>query len=289
MNRIAFVLLFLALWQPLFGVENPAPVNLTALLNECSDRQRILNKQYYNYTWISKTTFRKFDKKGVLRETDVRVAENYQGYSRNFTKMLSRNGKELSLKSTAAEEKRLIANLTKDETANQAHRAADQPGPEYGFGLNAGSVHEIHFSSFAFIRNCTFSNPQPERFQGREVLVVSFQPRADFQPKHPRDNPYTKLAGKLWIDLADKIVFRIEAWPLTGAGSRAEGNEPQPLVFYEAMRLPDGMWGTERLWVLAGRYPVLFNGNESDWLVENSEYRKFSVSATEAESSRPNP
>lgn len=254
----------------------PQTDNIPALLEQCNKNRRELNKHYYNYYCISTTTFRFYDEKGKLKKSQVEVAENFQGLTRNHNKVLKRNGKQLSEKSSQKEQNRVAAELEKDAPVQLNQRKF---GIEYGSGLNFGTKHELFFSSFAFTRACEFFNLRHQQWQGRAVIALDFHPRSDYEPKEHGQKPITKLAGTVLIDEVDQVIMRLTAW--SAQTDSSTWSQTQPLLLFEDQRLASGIWVPRHLQVLASKNPMLFNGNNFDWLADYSDYHQFSITASE--------
>jgi hypothetical protein len=92
----------------------------------------------------------------------------------------------------------------------------------------------------------------------------------------------TKLVGKIWIDKTDRVVTRVEAWPMSAfdlISSTATNNEAALIYLQE--RQPDGMWFPALIRANARGRKDLFNGLNWDVLFEFSNYRRFNTTSSE--------
>jgi hypothetical protein len=96
------------------------------------------------------------------------------------------------------------------------------------------------------------------------------------------------MAGVVWIDAADKVVARLEAWPRP-ATTEQEVPSAHPdaeTIVYEQMRLPNGLWVPKRIRLNAIGKAALFNGTNKDMTFEFSQYQRFNI---EVEDLQPAP
>jgi hypothetical protein len=69
----------------------------------------------------------------------------------------------------------------------------------------------ITFGVSQFLRQCEFSAPRRTQVADRETIILSFRARPDVAFA-PREKYIAQLVGEIWIDAADKVVTRLEAW-----------------------------------------------------------------------------
>ena len=133
-----------------------------------------------------------------------------------------------------------------------------------------------------FFRYAEFTSPRREQVRGRETIVLDFKPRADFRPADEVQRPYARLAGRLWVDAADKTVVRLEAWP---ADARPADSAPpptaEPSVVFEHERLPDGVWLERLVRIKTYGHTDVFNRIELDYTKEAADFKRFTADAGE--------
>jgi hypothetical protein len=280
-----------------------ASLDIPALIREVAASERANNKNFADYTYTAKTTEREW-KDGKVAKERVTVAEIYPQYGEAVHKVISRDGVALSAEESEREFKRAVEGFKKGEqeaakrraeAAKQAGEAkqADAPrqapdpkaipsfGPNWGFSYRSGlSSGSFSLSLSNFLRAGEFSAPRLERFRERDAVVLDFRPRADFSPASDAQKPYAKLAGRVWIDVADRQIMRVEASPVAEALKRkgvASASNSEPWVVVEQTRLPDGRWKESyiRLNTIADK--SVFNGVERDHTEEMSDFRKFNA------------
>jgi hypothetical protein len=146
-----------------------------------------------------------------------------------------------------------------------------------GIGLSqAGGGVWIGVSQF--LQQCSFGAARYDRLDDRDMIVLDIQSCAS-NVNAPQVQYLAGLAGIVWIDVADKVVARLEAWP------RAEAPEqelpsllPDAETFvYEQMRLPNGLWVPKRIRLNAIGKAGLFNGTDKDMTFGFSHYQHFNT------------
>ncbi|HVG28510.1 MAG TPA: hypothetical protein VM864_02195 [Pyrinomonadaceae bacterium] len=276
-----------------------ASLDIPAFIREVAASERANNRDFADYTLTTKTTDREW-KDGKVAKEHVTVAEVYPQYGEAVRKVISRDGVALSAEESEREFKRAVEGFQKAEQEAAKRRAeaakqADAPrpapdpkaipafGPNWGFSYRSGlSSGSFSLSLYNFLRAGEFSAPRLERFRGRDAVVLDFRPRADYSPASDAQKPYAKLAGRVWIDVADRQIVRVEASPVAEALRRKGGaaaSNSEPWVVIEQTRLPDGRWKESYIRLNTTADKSVFNGVERDHTEEMSDFRKFSADA----------
>jgi len=261
--------------------------DIAVLLNQVMHNQREMNKRITEYTAINKFTLHEFNNKGELKEEIIEVSENYQSPRRNVEVVLSRNGKPMSESKTEKERQKAAKTLTEDEAERlkAADHAPDGPGPEFGFVFSRGKERTIRLGTFEIFRAGEFYNLRRGQWNGRDMLVLDFRPNPAFRPDKRIYAPLSHLAGTVWIDAADRVTAKLNAYLV-------EDTERKKIAFaIEYGRMPDGIWLATFTRVNAAANPQVFNDLNYEWISEKSNYQRFSSHAGEAkiEPPKPNP
>jgi hypothetical protein len=288
--------------------------DVAALIGEVARNGRTMQRRMFDYTWTSKHTMREVNKRGEVTKETVEVFETYPVRGEMVKKLVSRNGVQVSTKRAEDELKRASEKLDKAEREEKKKREkaaaasssavvatptpASDPtvtplyGPWSGFSGYGGG--DILFAISKFLRTGDFHSPRRERRADRETILLDFRPRADFRPVKNDEAPYTKLAGRIWIDALDKVVVRLEAWPeaargLKDAGAPTDSSSPDPLVVFEQTRLPNGMWLESHVRIKTTANRELFNGVNVDYTKDVSDFRRFDTDDGEVKMNTPKP
>jgi hypothetical protein len=273
-----------------------------ALIREVAESERAMQSRRLEYTWTARVTERETGKRGEIKKETLKVYEVYPVRGEFVRKLVSENGVPVSSQEAEKQFKKAVENLeraAREEekrgaaSAKTTPRATDATAiPTFGFsngfkfrdGLSTG---EFSFAPWRILRAGEFFAPRRESLGGREVIVMDFRPRADFVPVNDLQKPYAKLGGRVWIDVGDRTLARLEAWPLApdarGALQAATPARPnEPSIIYEETRLPDGMWLESLLQINTTANKAVFNGVEVNTTKEARDFKRFEASAGDA-------
>ncbi len=262
-----------------------AQPTIPQLLQEVMYNQREMNKQITEYTATNKFTLRDFNDKGELKEENIEVSENYQSSQRNVEVTLSKNGKPLSEGKIEKERKEAVKKLTEDEMTRLKNHAnsinANARGPEFSFIFSRSKERTIRIGTFEFYRTSDFYNQRNEQWKGREMIVLDFRPKENYQPKEHSLAPLTHLTGTVWIDAADRVTAKLHAYLID------DKTRKNPAFVLENERQPDGMWLATLTCVNAAANAKVFNDLNHEWTSEKSNYQRFSAQASEVKLNAP--
>ena len=121
--------------------------------------------------------------------------------------------------------------------------------------------------------------------------------RASFtRPGASVEEPYAKLAGRIWIDALDKVVVRLEAWPETSfeasqaskVNARSSSASPiEPAIIFEQTRLPNGIWLESFVRIKTNGNREVFNRVNLDYTKQVGDFRRFDTITGEAKIEKP--
>jgi hypothetical protein len=271
---------------------------VAALILEVARNERAMLARRLEYTWTATVTDRELDKRGGVKKQSVSVYEIYPVRGEFARKLLSQDGVPVS-RGRAEKELKQAAERLEKAAREEQQRADAKPAPTPppadvqnpaglpSFGFSTGHRHgglggseEISMAVWRFFRYAEFTSPRREQVRGRETLVLDFKPRADFRPANEVQRPYARLAGRLWIDAADRAVVRLEAWPADAhpAASAATATA-EPSVVFEHERLPDGVWLERLVRIKTYGHTDIFNRIELDFTKEAADFKRFASAA----------
>jgi hypothetical protein len=237
------------------------------------------------YTYLQTRLSRELDQRGKLVER-VSAYEAYpikvQGHHRHVISLVSEFGLPVSPKRLKKERQQAVKEIetAERESALQLGGAPTADAEKYvtaGIGVSqAGDGVWIGVSQF--LRQCRFEAPRYERLADRDMIALDMRSCAG-NVSDPREQYLARMAGVVWIDAADKVVSRLEAWPLRAASwqeipSAGPGAET---IIYEQMRLSNGLWVPKRIRLNAVGRAALFNGTDKDMTFEFSQYHRFDI------------
>ncbi|MDX6269153.1 MAG: hypothetical protein QOD28_376 [Acidobacteriota bacterium] len=274
-----------------------------ALIREVAESERAMQTRRLEYTWTARVTERETGKHGEIKKETLKVYEVYPVRGEFVRKLLSENGVPVSPQEAEKQFKKAVENLeraAREEEKRGASGATPPPrattdatgiqtfGFSNGFKFRDGlSTGEFYFAPWRILRAGEFFATRRESLCGREVIVMDFRPRADFVPVNDLQKPYGKLGGRVWIDVGDRTLARLEAWPLApdarGALQAALPARPnEPSIIYEETRLPDGMWLESLVQINTNANKAVFNGVEVNTTKAASDFKRFEANAGDA-------
>lgn len=282
------------------AVEDKA-VDVPALIREanCKGSGDMLVEYFYVMTLAK----REKNKKGRVKE-DTKVYEVYIPTLKSGTRargvllLTSRNG--VPVPPDEMERERLQAGKRLEKAEDEIERASGGSQPQRAkedvtgmlplgtyprtginhaaFGIGRGGVA---LDARTFLKTCELKLVGREQVDGREALVLSFTPHAGAQ-LGDKEKYIAQLGGTIWIDVEDRIVTRLAAWPLSMKeasdpdSSSAAGEKP-PAVYLEMTRMPEGVWLPKSSRINGADYPKLFDQVSHDSVISYSEYKRFST------------
>lgn len=291
---------------PSFGQAVDPNPNIRQLIRGTHRNGAAMSRRIFQYAWTDTRTYRVVEKGGKVKTHPVRVYEVFPNRVNGrwlLRRLVSENGVPLSAERSAKEQERLAKEMEKDERdaekAEQklATKKSSPTTPDDGcvpegyttaYGANGGL---IAFSISDFLCAGEFSNLQRGAVNGREALILDFRPRADYRPANKDREPITGLLGRVWIDAADRIVSRLEAWPALDGERRgikeAQRNQKEIVLVYEQMRLGDGTWMHALTRINTTNHRKLFNGVTIEFQEVFTDYKKFSSEVESYQISKP--
>ena len=264
-------------------------LNIPQLIRDSDRLGTAMHLRLPEYTYLQTRLSREFDQRGRLVER-VSVYEAYPikvlGHHRHVISLINENGAPISPKRLKKERQRAATEIEKAEreSALQSSGAPAAGAEKYiaaGIGVSpAGDGVWIGVSQF--LRQCRFGAPRYDRLTDRDMIALDIQSCAS-DASAPRERYLAEMAGVVWIDAADKVVARLEAWPRRAATAQDSPSAPPDAetIVYEQMRLPNGLWVPKRIRLNAIGKAALFNGTNKDMTFEFSQYQRFNIEVEE--------
>lgn len=126
----------------------------------------------------------------------------------------------------------------------------------------------------AFFRSAAFSSPRSVLLEGRETIVLDFQPRPGV--KYDDDKAWIgTLRGTVWVDAADRALVRIEGQDVAGHQKQESSGEPVLNFVYQQQRLANAVWGPSLIRINSGGNENLFQGLNWDAWFQFTNFKRF--------------
>lgn len=248
--------------------------DIPALLKEVGDNQEQLEKLLDRYTFTERHSVREFDKKGLVREKPEETYEITFVRGRQVRRLVAEEGRPLSTKDQAKEDRKLEKQVL--EIEKEAAAAAKGPGGKSARGERSISIG-------AGLKTTRMINPRWEQYEGRELVVFDFEPNLAYKPKDTAEKLMQKVAGTLWVDAADRQVVRFEAKLLESykvGGGLLASVKPGATFIVEQTRVNNEIWLPSQIeFQLDAR--ALFVGVSMNRIVRYSDYQRFRVESEE--------
>src|SRR5262249_54096904 len=166
---------------------------------------------------------RELDQRGKMIE-HVSAYEAYpiiiMGHHRHVISLISEGGAPISPKRLKKERQQAAKEIeaAERESGGQDNGAPTTGAERYvtaGIGLSQyGDGVWIGVSQF--LQQCRFGAPRYDRLADREVIALDIL-SCSSNVSAPGEQYLARMAGVVWIDAADKVVARLEAWPRRAA------------------------------------------------------------------------
>jgi hypothetical protein len=257
-------------------------LDVSMLIRDSDRLGTAMHLQLPEYTYLQKRLSRELDQRGKLVEHSG-VYEAYpitvKGHHRHVISMISEDGSPISPKRLKKERRQAAKEIetAERESAGGAPAAVAERYVTAGIGVNQ-SGDGVWIGVSQFLRKCRFGAPRYGRLADRDMIALDIHSCAG-DLSDPREQYLTGMAGVVWIDVADKVVARLQAWPRRAASEReALFTSPSAeTLVYEQMRLPNGLWVPKRIRLNAIGKAALFNGTDKDMTFEFSHYQRFAT------------
>jgi hypothetical protein len=146
----------------------------------------------------------------------------------------------------------------------------------------------VDFRGDEFFNKCEFDHPYRESVAGRNTIALRFQPRPDVVFSEPA-RYFSNFKGVIWVDEADKFIFRLAAWP---QGAEFDSNDSDHLLENAAVaidyaRTEEGLWFCRMGRMNAVRYPKALLWLREDFLLEWFDYKLYKVDSEKEKLSVP--
>ncbi len=235
------------------------------------------------YTHLQKITRRSVRKDGTVEEKST-VSEAFVPKGQQAGKrtrwvyvQIEEDGRPLPADRVEKERLRAGERLLKAEQQAPAAAAVEDARGIY-FGIQIGNfLSGVTFDVRTILRRCEFQEAGREFIEGRPAALLTFRPPTAvlFSGEEEYLN---RLTGRAWIDLQERILVKLEGWPLD-----APGREARPYVEYESLRTPEGKWLPRRIAIYCDGRKRFFKKDYRDVIADFSRYERFGATIREVQ------
>jgi len=258
-------------------------LDIPLLISDSDHRGTAMHLRLPEYTYLQTRVSREFDQRGKLVES-VSAYDAYPikvlGRHHHIISLISENGHPLSSKRLKKERQEAAKEMemAERESALQAGGAPTAGAERYiaaGIGMSQ-TGDGVWIGVSQFLRQCQFGEPRYVRLADRDMVSLNIHSCVS-NVGDPRERYMKRMTGVVWIDTADKVVARLEAWQATEIEQETSSPPHAETIVYEQMRLPDGLWVPKRIRLNSIGKAELFNGTDKDMTFEFSHYQRFNT------------
>jgi hypothetical protein len=261
-------------------------LNLAGLVRECDHNGTKVHRQLLSYTYRLRKIRREYNDEGRSVERQVQEFEAYPVRGEHVLIQLRENGQPLSSAEMDWQRRRAGEQLEQAEREAAQAAGSGKPAANEPNGYPAAGVYSrvhrlpvaVSIDPSTILRNGELSAPRLEQVGARETLVLDFrmQPGVTLPP---RRTYMARLQGRVWIDVADKVIARIEAWPTDEFRKYDTVTTAEPRLIYQQTKLDTGAWVPTLMRINSGGNPLLLDGLNWDVVFEFTDYKQFKTSA----------
>jgi hypothetical protein len=265
--------------------EGPVPAipDERAFLEEVKENLKSDNLLLEQYTFTETYRERRLDGKGGLKKTRNETYEVYPSMEpgKLYRRLVARDGRRLSEQELAEQDRKQEAKIEKrdriraeEDAAARARRLAkadENRRKEKAVIDELFRMDEIRIAGL-------------ELLDGRETVVVTFNPKPGYEPVTKGGKVLQKLHGTAWIDAADRELVRLETRLLDTLGvgpARVARLQRGSYGYFQRRKVNGEIWlPASARFEGAARLLLLFGGRV-EIASEYGDYKKFSVGTAE--------
>jgi VWFA-related protein len=275
------------------GSARAAAVNIPELLAETERSGVTLHQSLLKYTYQLRKVRHVLNEKGEPTKEEFQDYEAYPVRGQHVLIQTTNNEGKLTSSEIEQERRRAVFWLesaernhpaSSEETRNK--RSQELPGYVTASinGSYRGKAAGLLIDPTIFLHYCDFSDPRYEMLHGREMIAL------DFTPRQGADLPavrafVTRLTGTIWIDSADRVLVRLEAYNLL-PGPDKNGKplpvSPDPKLVYQQSKQPTGEWFPAVIRLNADGDASAFFGLNWDVAFEFAGYQQFGATGEQS-------
>jgi len=278
--------------------DEPLP-DVAALMEEVRKNQEEIDNLLEKYTYTATITKRELDSNGQMKDKESETFERTFYKGNRIQRLVAKNGKPLSPKEEADEQKdveKLIREIEKREAEKErkGREAAQKTSNNSNANAedNPNGDPQRRFSIANALRASRFLNPRRERFRSRDVIVFDFEPLPGYKPRNVYEKLFGKMAGALWVDPVDKQIARFEARSIgvfkIGGGFGGSVKEDAAVV-HEQERINQEIWLPTRAEINLGARVLFLVGLNINQTATYGDYKRFNVEAEKEKLKAPSP
>ena len=230
-------------------------------------------KEAPNYVYTLHEVDKKLDSDGNVKSETINTWEVMVLDGSEYKKLLARNGKPLTPKQKAAEEKKYWAEKWRREHQSPSERATRIAKYEKERKQDHAMMHEM---AVAF----DYKLVGEGNVDGHDVYILDASPKPGYVPTSRETKVLTGMRGKLWVDKKTDQWVKVEAEVIHPVSFYAVASVgPGTKFMLEQEPVGDNVWLPKRFAVNVNASVFWFSRNSSE-LDTYANYRRADVEAS---------
>lgn len=247
LHRCLLLLFTVLLVSSIGAAQQGDDPSIRPLIESVQTQQKEFSSKLLGYTYTLKRTMQELNDKGEVKKEKVQIFQAFPvAEGTPVMMLLSEGGKDLSPSRQSKEKARANSEWRKRKKKTEKTKGLAEP-------------MQPHF----FLGGSQFSKLGIERYDNRDVLVLKFGPRQGFKPTKNSEEFASRLEGKLWVDLAEKAVVKLDGKLVERYKPGLLGHiiplEPGTSLLIESSPISNGLWAVTRIEFSPGLMSSLFS------------------------------
>lgn len=198
--------------------------------------------------------------------------------------LLAKNGVPAAAEKIEKERREAAEKLEKADNESEEKSRPLEDLREKGTSLE-WTWNDVSVGMHIFLGRCRFDSPRREFSAGRDAITLHFQSCTIAQA--PENYAYlANIEGKLWLDAADKMPVRLEAYAKPATAATASVNN-SPVIVFTQKKVAENLWLPASIVITGIGNEAVFPKLKVDRALEFSDYRKSQTEIKEVKIAAP--
>jgi hypothetical protein len=225
-----------------------------------------------DYTWVARSTERRFDSGGKVKSTEESAWETVMLDGEPYRRMLERNGQVLPPAEQKKQQDKLdksAAKLARETPEEKRRRLADyetRRRKEREFLREIPDAYDFRIEG-------------ETKVDGQGAWVIAGTPKVGYHARQGDGKALLKVRGKIWVDQSSYQWVRLEAetTETIAFGLLLARLDPGAKLTFEQTAVADDLWLPKRMYMKGAGRLALIKRIAMDEEITWSSYRKFQV------------
>ncbi len=243
-------------------------------MHEVEAHQRADEAALKDYIYRSVETAEETDGHGGVKRRNVRTSDVFRLQGVPVRKLVSKDGKALSVEELKKEDERIDKEVTRAKQRREKNDArGKQTSPRGDEEVTVSRILELG----------VFANERREQLNGRPTIVVDYAGDPKATTRNRFEEVVRDLRGTIWVDEQDRTIVKLQGRFLNAfkiGGGLLVSIRKDTSFAMEQKRINDEVWLPVTAEGHGAARAILFFNFDGSIRVENSDFRKFKSSAT---------